>query len=102
MYLRYGKDLVFPGRLIEEAGNVYGGKGFTQGCQAFGASPDKKKTLPQEKFNLHLGSRWTDMILEHNTTEDALRGLLTLHMLQIYRSLLMRLVRSYCKMGMRG
>ncbi|KAL2510862.1 Protein root UVB sensitive 2 [Abeliophyllum distichum] len=72
--LRYGEDLLFPGRLIEEAGNVMVGKALHKVVKP-SELHQIKRTFPEEKFILHLGSRWTDMVLEHNATgEDALRG----------------------------
>lgn len=72
--LRYREDLLFPGRLIEDAGNVKVGRALHMIVK-----PSKlrelKEIFPNEKFILNLGTRWTDMVLEHNATaEDALRG----------------------------
>ncbi|WMV29924.1 hypothetical protein MTR67_023309 [Solanum verrucosum] len=72
--LRYREDLLFPGRLIEDAGKVKVGRSLHEVVR-----PSKlqqfKEAFPEEKFLLNHGSRWTDMILEHNATgEDALRG----------------------------
>ncbi|KAM3328214.1 protein root UVB sensitive 2, chloroplastic [Capsicum galapagoense] len=72
--LRYREDLLFPGRLIEDAGKVKVGRSLHEVVR-----PSKlqqfKETFPEEKFLLNHGSRWTDMILEQNATgEDALRG----------------------------
>ncbi|KAG9155807.1 hypothetical protein Leryth_004069 [Lithospermum erythrorhizon] len=72
--LRYKEDLLFPGRLIEDAGNVRVGRGLHDVMK-----PSKlrqlKETFHDEKFLLNFGTKWTDMILEHKATgEDALRG----------------------------
>ncbi|XP_027123744.1 protein root UVB sensitive 2, chloroplastic isoform X1 [Coffea arabica] len=72
--LRYWEDLLFPGRLIEDAGNVKVGSALHMVVK-----PSKlqqlKEIFPEERFLLSSGSRQTDLILEHNATaEDALRG----------------------------
>ncbi|XP_070024477.1 protein root UVB sensitive 2, chloroplastic isoform X2 [Nicotiana sylvestris] len=88
--LRYQEDLVFPERLIEDAGNVKVGRSLHEVV-----SPSKlrqfKETFHEEKFLLNRGSRWTDMILEHDATgEDALRG----WMVAAYASDMERLARE--------
>lgn len=72
--IRYREDLLFPGRLIEDAGSVKVGRSLHKVMK-----PSKLKELKQifheEKFLLIPGSKWVDMVLEHNATgEDALRG----------------------------
>ncbi|PON51300.1 Root UVB sensitive family [Parasponia andersonii] len=72
--LRYREDLLFPGRLIEDAGNVKVGRALHKVVK-----PSKlrqlKQMFPEEKFLLSHGSKWVDMLLMHNATgEDALRG----------------------------
>ncbi|OMP03100.1 hypothetical protein CCACVL1_02567 [Corchorus capsularis] len=72
--LRYREDLLFPGRLIEDAGNVKVGRALHKVVK-----PSKllewKEIFPEEKFVLSRGNKWTDMLLEHNASgEDALRG----------------------------
>lgn len=72
--LRYKEDLLFPGRLIEDAGNVIVGRALHKVTK-----PSKfqkwKEIFPEEKFVLSKGNKWTDMVLEQNATgEDALRG----------------------------
>ncbi|XP_050208353.1 protein root UVB sensitive 2, chloroplastic isoform X2 [Mercurialis annua] len=72
--LRYREDLLFPGRLIEDAGNVKVGRTLHK---AFTPSKirESKQKFPEEKFLLNRGNKWTDMILEQNASgEDALRG----------------------------
>lgn len=72
--LRYQEDLLFTGRLIEDAGNVKVGRALRKAVK-----PSKlrelKQIFPEEKFILSHGIKWVDMILEHDATaEDALRG----------------------------
>lgn len=72
--MRYREDLLFPGRLIEDAGSVKVGRDLHRAIK-----PSKlrqiKELFPEEKFLLNRGTRWTDMVLEQNATgEDALRG----------------------------
>ncbi|XP_015578086.1 protein root UVB sensitive 2, chloroplastic isoform X2 [Ricinus communis] len=72
--LRYREDLIFPGRLIEDAGNVKVGRALHK---AFTPSKvhELKDIFPEEKFLLNRGNTWTDMVLEQNASgEDALRG----------------------------
>ncbi|OVA14895.1 Vitamin B6 photo-protection and homoeostasis [Macleaya cordata] len=72
--LRYQEDLLFPGRVIEDAGSVKVGRALHEAVK-----PSKlhelREMFPDEKFLLSSSSRWTDMVLEQNATgEDALRG----------------------------
>lgn len=72
--LRYQEDLVFPGRLIEDAGNVKVGRALHEVIK-----PSKliemKQIFPEEKFVLNRSHKWVDMVLEHDASgEDALRG----------------------------
>ncbi|KAM7258959.1 hypothetical protein ACFE04_014700 [Oxalis oulophora] len=72
--IRYREDLLFPGRLIEDAGNVKVGRALHKAVK-----PSKfhewKEMFPEEKFILVPGNKWTDMVLEDSATgEDALRG----------------------------
>ncbi|CAO2818788.1 unnamed protein product [Amaranthus hypochondriacus] len=72
--LRYKEDLLFPGRLIEDAGNVKVGRPLHRVSK-----PSKfrkwKEMFPEEKFVLSRGNKWTDIVLDQNATgEDALRG----------------------------
>lgn len=80
--LRYRENLLFPGRLIEDAGSVRVGRPLHQVM-----SPSKlnqwKEMFPEEKFLLILSKNQVgkeetcgfDMILEKNASgEDALRG----------------------------
>ncbi|KAJ4726878.1 protein root UVB sensitive 2, chloroplastic-like [Melia azedarach] len=72
--LRYREDLLFPGRIIEDAGSVQVGRALHKVVK-----PSKMKELKElfaeEKFILSRGNKWTDMVLEQNASgEDALRG----------------------------
>lgn len=72
--LRYHEDLLFPGRLIEDAGNVKVGRALHK---VFTPSKlrEVKDIFQEEKFLLNVGNKWTDMVLEQNASgEDALRG----------------------------
>ncbi|GAB4841718.1 Protein root UVB sensitive 2, chloroplastic [Ancistrocladus abbreviatus] len=74
--LRYQEDLLFPGQLVQDSGNVKVGRVLHKVIK-----PSKlqkwKEMFPEEKFLLARGSKWTDMLLEQNATgEDALRGCL--------------------------
>ncbi|CAK9168292.1 unnamed protein product, partial [Ilex paraguariensis] len=67
-------DLLFPGRLIEDAGSVKVGRALHNVVRPSNFH-QLKEIFPEEKFLLNCGTRWTDMVLEHNATgEDALRG----------------------------
>lgn len=72
--LRYREDLLFPGRLIEDAGKVRVGRALHKVIK-----PSRVQELiqvfPEEKFLLNGGGECTDMVLEHDASgEDALRG----------------------------
>lgn len=72
--LRYKEDLLFPGRLVKDAGNVKVGRDFHKAIKPSRLA-ELKEIFPDERFLLSCGNRWTDMVLEHNATgEDALRG----------------------------
>lgn len=72
--LRYKEDLLFPGRLIKDAGNVKVGGDLHKTIKP-SRLKELKEMFPNEKFLLSCGKRWTDMVLEDNATgEDALRG----------------------------
>ena len=72
--LRYKEDLLFPNRLIKDAGNVKVGRDLHKSIKPSRLNKFKEM-FPNEKFLLSRGSSWTDMVLEHNATgEDALRG----------------------------
>lgn len=73
--LRYHEDLLFPHRLIEDAGNVKVGRPVHKVIKP-SQLQELKETFPNEKFLLcNSGNQWTDMVLEDNATgEDALKG----------------------------
>ncbi|XP_044491731.1 protein root UVB sensitive 2, chloroplastic-like [Mangifera indica] len=72
--LRYREDLLFPGRLIEDAGNVKVGRALHTVVKP-SKLEELKEIFGEEKFVLNRGDKWTDMVLEHNASgEDALRG----------------------------
>ncbi|PWA83469.1 hypothetical protein CTI12_AA061740 [Artemisia annua] len=71
--LRYKEDLLFPGRVIKEAGNVKVGRDLHKAMKP-SRLKQLKEIFPDEKFVLNFGNR-TDMVLEQNASgEDALRG----------------------------
>src|SRR5207244_3844527 len=74
--LRYREDLLFPNRLIEDAGSVKIGQPLLRVL-----SPrlveQLRATFPHEKFLLNQKSNMTYMVLEQSASgEDALRGVL--------------------------
>ncbi|KAI7730153.1 hypothetical protein M8C21_001441 [Ambrosia artemisiifolia] len=72
--LRYKESLLFPGRLIKDAGNVKVGRDLHKAIKP-SRLKEFKEIFPNEKFLLSCGNSWTDMVLEHNASgEDALRG----------------------------
>ncbi|XP_042015290.1 protein root UVB sensitive 2, chloroplastic-like [Salvia splendens] len=72
--LRYQEDLLFPGRLIEEAGSVRVGRPLHDTIKPSELHEVREK-FGNERFILQRRSRWTDMILERSASgEDALRG----------------------------
>ncbi|KAF5738934.1 hypothetical protein HS088_TW12G00130 [Tripterygium wilfordii] len=72
--LRYQENLLLPGRLIKDAGNVKVGRAFHKVVKP-SRLPELKEIFSEERFLLNRGNKWTDMILERNATgEDALRG----------------------------
>ncbi|KAI3801068.1 hypothetical protein L1987_29169 [Smallanthus sonchifolius] len=72
--LRYKENLLFPGRLIKDAGNVKVGRDLHKAIKP-SRLKELKEIFPNEKFLLSCGNSCTDMVLEHNASgEDALRG----------------------------
>ncbi|XP_071689448.1 protein root UVB sensitive 2, chloroplastic-like [Rutidosis leptorrhynchoides] len=72
--LRYREDLLFPGRVIKEAGNVKVGRQLHKAMKP-SRFKQLKEIFPDEKFILNFGNKSTDMVLEQNASgEDALRG----------------------------
>ncbi|KAM0949297.1 putative Root UVB sensitive family [Dioscorea sansibarensis] len=73
--LRYRENLLFPDRIIEEAGNVKVGLPLRDVVQNPSKLEELKEIFPNEKFLISHKGKKTYMILEHNATgEDALRG----------------------------
>lgn len=72
--LRNREDLVYPRRVIKEAGNVKVGRDLHKAMKP-SRLKQVKEIFPDEKFVLSFENRWTDMVLEQNASgEDALRG----------------------------
>ncbi|GJN27034.1 hypothetical protein PR202_gb15012 [Eleusine coracana subsp. coracana] len=72
--LRYREDLLFPNRLIEEAGSVKIGQPLHQ-ILSPRLVEQLRETFPNEKFLLHQRSNKRYMVLEQSASgEDALRG----------------------------
>ncbi|KAJ4747007.1 hypothetical protein LUZ62_081412 [Rhynchospora pubera] len=72
--LRYHEDLLFPDRLIEEAGNVKVGKPLRESLNPKSLK-NLKEVLSNEKFLINRRGKKTYLVLEVNATgEDALRG----------------------------
>ena len=66
--------MLFPGRLIEEAGNVRVGRALHKVIKP-SRLLELKQLFPGEKFLLNHGDKCTDMVLEQDAIgEDALRG----------------------------
>ncbi|KAJ0967588.1 hypothetical protein J5N97_024505 [Dioscorea zingiberensis] len=73
--LRYRENLLFPDRLIEEAGNVKVGLPLRNIVQNPSKIEELREIFPKEKFLISQKNKKTHMILEHSATgEDALRG----------------------------
>ncbi|KAI3682652.1 hypothetical protein L1987_82772 [Smallanthus sonchifolius] len=72
--LRYREDLLFPGRVIKEAGNVKVGRNLHKVMKP-SRLKQLKEIFPDENFVLNFGNNSTDMMLEQTASgEDALRG----------------------------
>jgi hypothetical protein len=73
--LRYREDLLFPNRLIEEAGSVKIGQPLGRVLSP-GLVGQLRATFPNERFILNQkGNKTTYMVLEQSASgEDALRG----------------------------
>lgn len=73
--LRYRENLIFPGRVIEEAGSVKVGQPLRKVVKSPGKLEELREIFPNEKFLISSRNKHTDMILEYNASgEDALRG----------------------------
>ncbi|CAN6249374.1 unnamed protein product [Urochloa humidicola] len=72
--LRYREDLLFPNRLIEEAGSVKIGQPLRRVLTPW-LVEELRATFPNEKFLLNQKCNKTYMVLEQSASgEDALRG----------------------------
>ncbi|KHN44961.1 protein root UVB sensitive 2, chloroplastic-like isoform X1 [Glycine soja] len=72
--LRYREDLLFPRRLIEDAGNVRVGRDLHKVIKP-SKLLESKQVFPGEKFILNGDNRCIDMVLEQDAIgKDALRG----------------------------
>lgn len=72
--LRYREDLLFPNRLIEEAGSVKIGQPLRR-ILSPQLVEQLREAFPNEKYLLHQRSDKTYMVLEQSASgEDALRG----------------------------
>ncbi|KAF3322253.1 hypothetical protein FCM35_KLT13394 [Carex littledalei] len=72
--LRYRENLIFPDRLIEEAGNVKVGKPLRESLNPRNINR-LKEVFSNEKFLINRKGKTSYMVLEANATgEDALRG----------------------------
>jgi hypothetical protein len=72
--LRYHENLIFPDRLIEEAGNVKVGKPLRESLNPRSLNR-LKEVFSNEKFLINRKGKKSYMLLEVNATgEDALRG----------------------------
>lgn len=73
--LRYRENLIFPGRVIQEAGNVKVGQPLRKVVKSPCKLEELREIFPNEKFLISSRNEHTDMILEYNASgEDALRG----------------------------
>ncbi|XP_010920475.2 protein root UVB sensitive 2, chloroplastic isoform X1 [Elaeis guineensis] len=73
--LRYQENLLFPNRLIEEAGSVMVGQPLCKVLNKSSKLEQLRDTFPKEKFLISCNNKWTDLVLEQSATgEDALRG----------------------------
>lgn len=73
--LRYRENLLFPNRLIEEAGNVEVGQPIRKAIKKPQKLKELREAFPNEKFLINRRSEKTYMLLEQSATgEDALRG----------------------------
>lgn len=73
--LRYRENLLFPDRLIEEAGSVKVGQPLRKVLNKSSKLEELREIFPKEKFLISCNNLWTDLVLEQSATgEDALRG----------------------------
>ncbi|XP_027365420.1 protein root UVB sensitive 2, chloroplastic-like isoform X3 [Abrus precatorius] len=102
--LRYQEDLLFPQRLVKDAGNVRVGRALHKVIKP-SRFVELKQVLPGEKFLLNGENGCIDMVLEHDAIgEDALKGwLVAAYAVQIKKSSpeisTSALVKAYEKMN---
>ncbi|KAK8935278.1 hypothetical protein KSP39_PZI012847 [Platanthera zijinensis] len=73
--LRYRENLLFPDRIVEEAGSVAVGQPLRKVVKSASKLEALRALFPGEKFVIRRRSRRIDMILEKSANgEDALRG----------------------------
>lgn len=73
--LRYRENLLFPDRIVEEAGSVVVGQPLRKVVKSASKLEELRALFPGEKFLIHRRSGHIDMILEKSANgEDALRG----------------------------
>ncbi|PKA65088.1 glutamate N-acetyltransferase / amino-acid N-acetyltransferase [Apostasia shenzhenica] len=73
--IRYRENLLFPDRIIEEAGSVKVGQPFFQAVKTPSKLEELRELFPGEKFLIHRKNKNVYMILENCASgADALRG----------------------------
>ncbi|KAJ6853896.1 protein root UVB sensitive 2, chloroplastic [Iris pallida] len=73
--LRYRENLIFPDRVIEEAGSVKVGQPLRKLVKNPSKLAELREDFPNEKFIISCKNKHTDMVLEHSASgEDAMRG----------------------------
>lgn len=73
--LRYRENLINPGRVIEEAGNVKVGQPLKKVMKNLSTLKELRDIFPSEKFLINRQGELTYMSLEQSASgEDALRG----------------------------
>ncbi|XP_074583091.1 protein root UVB sensitive 2, chloroplastic-like [Curcuma longa] len=73
--LRYQENLIHPGRVIKEAGNVKVGQPLKNVVKNLSALKELRDIFPSEKFLINRQDKLTYMSLEQSASgEDALRG----------------------------
>ncbi|KAJ6828793.1 protein root UVB sensitive 2, chloroplastic [Iris pallida] len=73
--LRYRENLVFPDRVIEEAGSVKVGRPLRKVVKNPSELAELRANFPNEKFVIVCKNDHVDMVLEHGASgEDAMRG----------------------------
>ncbi|WOL04086.1 protein root UVB sensitive 2, chloroplastic [Canna indica] len=73
--LRYRENLLFPDRIIEEAGSVIVGQPLRKVAKKPSTLKELRDMFPDEKFLINRKEKQTYMVLEQSASgEDALRG----------------------------